>query len=82
MLGKMQILTKDQIVYSSVERQPFAYVVYDLDYQKNIAIVKEYCECCRHSLGRQVCPVRVPEHGWLYPERHGFCGVGFKKRLI
>jgi protoporphyrinogen oxidase len=42
MLHKMKIINKDQIVYSSVERQPFAYVVYDLDYQKNIAIVKEY----------------------------------------
>jgi len=26
-----------------VERQPFAYVVYDLDYQKNIAVIKDYC---------------------------------------
>jgi protoporphyrinogen oxidase len=43
MLQNMQILHKDQIVYTSVERQPFAYVVYDLDYQKNIAIVKKYC---------------------------------------
>jgi protoporphyrinogen oxidase len=43
MLQSMQVLHKDQIVYTSVERQPFAYVVYDLDYQKNIAIVKEYC---------------------------------------
>jgi protoporphyrinogen oxidase len=43
MLGKMHILTNNQIVFSSVERQPFAYVVYDLEYQKNIAIVKEYC---------------------------------------
>jgi protoporphyrinogen oxidase len=44
MLQSMQILHKDQIVYTSVERQPFAYVVYDLDYQKNIEIVKEYCK--------------------------------------
>lgn len=43
-LETMKILTRDQIVYSSVERQPFAYVVYDLNYQKNIAIVKKYCE--------------------------------------
>jgi len=43
MLGKMQILTYDKVVFSSVERQPFAYVVYDLEYQKNIALVKEYC---------------------------------------
>ena len=42
-LRRMQILTKDQVVYSSVERQPFAYVVYDLDYQKNIAAIKKYC---------------------------------------
>ena len=44
MLQSIQILHKDQIVYSSVQRQPFAYVVYDLDYQKNIAIVKAYCK--------------------------------------
>ena len=43
MLRSMQILHKDQIVFTSVERQPFAYVVYDLDYQTNIAIIKEYC---------------------------------------
>lgn len=44
MLQSMQILHNDQIVCSSVERQPYAYVVYDLGYQKNIAIVKEYCK--------------------------------------
>ena len=43
MLQSMQILHKDQIVYTSVEREPFAYVVYDLDYQNNIAMIKEYC---------------------------------------
>ena len=42
-LEAMHILKKEQIIYSSVERQPYAYVVYDLDYQKNIAIVKDYC---------------------------------------
>jgi len=44
MLMEMQILTNDQVISSSVERQPFAYVVYDLDYLKNIAVAKEYCE--------------------------------------
>jgi protoporphyrinogen oxidase len=43
MLHSMQILQKEQVVYSSVERQSFAYVVYDLDYQKNIAIIQTYC---------------------------------------
>jgi len=43
MLDAMHICTSDNIVFSSVERQPFAYVVYDLAYQKNIAIIKDYC---------------------------------------
>ncbi len=42
-LEAMHILTREQVVYTSVERQPFAYVVYDLDYQKNVARVKDYC---------------------------------------
>ena len=42
MLKKMNLVTKDRVVYSSVERQPFAYVVYDLGYLKNIALVKDY----------------------------------------
>jgi protoporphyrinogen oxidase len=42
-LEAMHILKRNQIIYSSVERQPYAYVVYDLDYQKNIAVVKDYC---------------------------------------
>jgi protoporphyrinogen oxidase len=44
MFESMGLCTPDQIVYASVERQPYAYVVYDLDYQKNIAMVKEYCD--------------------------------------
>jgi protoporphyrinogen oxidase len=43
MLEEMKICTPDRIVFSSVERQPFAYVVYDLAYQKNIAIVRDFC---------------------------------------
>jgi protoporphyrinogen oxidase len=42
-LEAMHILSPDQVLYSSVERQPYAYVVYDLEYQKNIAIVRDYC---------------------------------------
>jgi len=43
MLENMQICTRDQVVFSSVQRQQFAYVVYDLAYQKNIATVREFC---------------------------------------
>jgi protoporphyrinogen oxidase len=43
MLEEMAICTRDRIVYTSVERQPFAYVVYDLAYLENIETVKNYC---------------------------------------
>lgn len=42
-LAKMTLLTPDRIVSASVVRQPFAYVVYDTGYQKNIAILNDYC---------------------------------------
>lgn len=32
----------DQVVYHAVERQEFAYVVYDLDYQENVEAVRTY----------------------------------------
>jgi protoporphyrinogen oxidase len=41
-LEKMGILDQPQVVYSGVERQEFAYVVYDLDYLKNIRIIRDY----------------------------------------
>jgi len=41
-LEEMGLLDHTQVVYSGVERQEFAYVVYDLDYQKNIRIVHDY----------------------------------------
>jgi protoporphyrinogen oxidase len=43
MLSSMKICTPDQVVFSSVVRQQYAYVVYDLAYQKNIGIIREYC---------------------------------------
>ncbi|MGA2104860.1 protoporphyrinogen/coproporphyrinogen oxidase [Methanoregula sp.] len=43
MLATMGIITPDKVVFSSVVRQPFAYVVYDKKYQENIAIVRDYC---------------------------------------
>ncbi len=42
-LEKMKIIIRDDVVYSSVMRQKYAYVIYDLEYQRNIATVKEYC---------------------------------------
>ena len=43
MLTSMQVCTPDKVVFASVERQPFAYVVYDLEYQKNIATIRDFC---------------------------------------
>nr|WP_245249576.1 FAD-dependent oxidoreductase [Methanolinea mesophila] len=41
-LEKMGVIDRTRVVYSGVERQEFAYVVYDLDYQKNIRIIRDY----------------------------------------
>jgi protoporphyrinogen oxidase len=43
LLETMKICMPDQVVFSSVERQPYAYVVYDLGYQRNMAVVAAYC---------------------------------------
>jgi protoporphyrinogen oxidase len=37
------VKNRENVVYSHVERQKFAYVVYDLDYLKNIEIVRSFC---------------------------------------
>ncbi len=37
------IRKKDDVVYSAVIRQKYAYVIYDLDYLRNIATVKDFC---------------------------------------
>jgi len=43
-LENMKIINRrDDVVYSELARQKYAYVIYDLDYLQNIAIVKEYC---------------------------------------
>jgi len=34
---------KKDIVFTALERQTYAYVIYDLDYKKNIATVKDFC---------------------------------------
>jgi len=43
MLASMKICTPDQVVFTSVERQTFAYVVYDLAYQENIRAIRDFC---------------------------------------
>ena len=42
-LAAMGLVTPDRITYTSVVRQPFAYVVYDIKYQENIAVLRDYC---------------------------------------
>jgi len=41
-LERMGFLSSDSVVYRAVDRQKYAYVVYDLDYQRNIRIVRDY----------------------------------------
>ena len=42
-LEKMEIIKKSQVIWSRVYRRPFAYVVYDLDHQENIRVIREFC---------------------------------------
>lgn len=43
-LLKMNVISDPKdVVYSAIEQQKFAYVIYDLDYLRNIAVIKEFC---------------------------------------
>lgn len=42
-LEAMGIVSRDRIVRTHVMRQEYAYVVYDLEYEKNIGVVRDYC---------------------------------------
>ena len=41
-LEAMGVLRRDDVVFTGVARQPFAYVVYDLDYQDSVGTVREF----------------------------------------
>ncbi|MCZ7399534.1 MAG: FAD-dependent oxidoreductase [Candidatus Methanoperedens sp.] len=42
-LKNMKIIKPDEVMYTAMERQKYAYVIYDIDYLRNIAIVKDFC---------------------------------------
>jgi protoporphyrinogen oxidase len=43
-LKNMKIINNpDEVMYTAIERQKYAYVIYDLDYLRNAAIVKDFC---------------------------------------
>jgi protoporphyrinogen oxidase len=43
-LKNMKIINNpDEVMYTAMERQKYAYVIYDIDYLRNIAIVKDFC---------------------------------------
>jgi protoporphyrinogen oxidase len=41
-LEAMGVLHRDDVVFTGIARQPFAYVVYDLDYQESVGTVREF----------------------------------------
>jgi protoporphyrinogen oxidase len=44
-LCRMGVLpSPDAVMYSRVEREPYAYVIYDLDYLRNIRVVRDHVE--------------------------------------
>jgi protoporphyrinogen oxidase len=42
-LEKMGLIRREEIIYTGLDRHRFAYVVYDLRYLGNIAVVRDYC---------------------------------------
>ncbi len=43
-LGNMKIIkNSEDVVFSALRRQKYAYVIYDIDYLKNITTVKDFC---------------------------------------
>jgi len=50
-LHEREIINKNRICYSKVRRSKYAYVVYDLDYQNNVSIIKEYID----KIGIKLC---------------------------
>jgi protoporphyrinogen oxidase len=50
-LHERKIIDKKHICYSRVIRSKYAYVVYDLDYQKNIGVIREYMD----KIGMKLC---------------------------
>jgi protoporphyrinogen oxidase len=52
-LGRMEIINMDDVVYTYVARNRYAYVVYDLHYPENIRIIRDYCtSICLPLVGR------------------------------
>lgn len=43
-LHRLGIINKEEVIYTKVFREKYAYVVYDLDYQKNIKTLRDYLE--------------------------------------
>ncbi len=41
-LENMKITGRENVVYTALERQKYAYVIYDIDYMQNIVAVKDY----------------------------------------
>jgi protoporphyrinogen oxidase len=59
-LDKKGIIDKDTVCYSKAERTKFAYVIYDLNYKKNIGVIMSFLS----HIG--ICPVgRFAEFKYL-----------------
>ena len=43
-LKTIKIINNDEIVYTKVVKYPYAYVVYDLEYKKNISIIEKFAK--------------------------------------
>lgn len=50
-LHERKIIDKNKVIYKKLMRSKYAYVIYDLDYQKNIRIVKDFF----NEIGIELC---------------------------
>ncbi len=66
-LEAMGVLCRDDVVFTGIARQPFAYVVYDLDYPGIDRDCQGVRRRPRDRPRRPFCRVRIPEHGRVHP---------------
>lgn len=75
-LHERKIIDRRNICYSKARRAKYAYVVYDLGYQKNISLIREYVD----KLGIKLCG-RFAEFEYLNMDACVEKGMGMAEKL-
>jgi len=76
-LSRMGLLKPEDVVYTAISRQDYAYVIYDLDYQEHVGIVRTFCReqgidlVGRFAEFEYLNMDACIRHAWDYAERSG-----------